>query len=91
MSGTETFSLSFRYGEALFMNSKLIGGVTEFLNTERELNEVGTQKHTGAPAGIVPVHFQLNGAEGNLFHPHRNRKSEYQPLCPLMPIIYLSW
>lgn len=29
-----------RYGEALFMNSKLIGGVTEFLNTERELQEV---------------------------------------------------
>lgn len=39
----ETPSLSsflFRYGEALFMNSKLISGVTEFLNTERELNEV---------------------------------------------------
>lgn len=34
------------YGEALFMNSKLIGGVTEFLNTEKELNEVKTHKHT---------------------------------------------
>ncbi|MEQ2189795.1 hypothetical protein GOODEAATRI_029037, partial [Goodea atripinnis] len=32
------------YGEALFMNSKLIGGVTEFLNTERELNEVNTER-----------------------------------------------
>uniref|UniRef100_A0A3P8PEI5 Aminopeptidase n=1 Tax=Astatotilapia calliptera TaxID=8154 RepID=A0A3P8PEI5_ASTCA len=32
--------LNARYGEALFMNSKLISGVTEFLNTERELNEV---------------------------------------------------
>ncbi|XP_010764314.1 thyrotropin-releasing hormone-degrading ectoenzyme-like, partial [Notothenia coriiceps] len=31
--------LNARYGEALFMNSKLIGGVTEFLNTEKELNE----------------------------------------------------
>lgn len=31
-----------RYGEALFMNSKLIGGVTEFLNTEKELQEVRT-------------------------------------------------
>ncbi|KAF0028789.1 hypothetical protein F2P81_017894 [Scophthalmus maximus] len=31
--------LNARYGEALFMNSKLISGVTEFLNTERELNE----------------------------------------------------
>lgn len=33
---------SLRYGEALFMNSKLIGGVTEFLNTEKELQEVRT-------------------------------------------------
>lgn len=33
------FGLS-RYGEALFMNSKLISGVTEFLNTEGELKEV---------------------------------------------------
>ncbi len=35
-----TVSLFGRYGEALFMNSKLISGVTEFLNTEAELNEV---------------------------------------------------
>lgn len=35
-----TVSLIGRYGEALFMNSKLISGVTEFLNTEAELNEV---------------------------------------------------
>ncbi|MBN3324836.1 TRHDE protein, partial [Atractosteus spatula] len=32
--------LNSRYGEALFMNSKLINGVTEFLNTEAELIEV---------------------------------------------------
>ncbi|XP_031794682.1 thyrotropin-releasing hormone-degrading ectoenzyme isoform X3 [Sarcophilus harrisii] len=32
--------LNTRYGEALFMNSKLIIGVTEFLNTEGELNEL---------------------------------------------------
>ncbi|KYO47776.1 thyrotropin-releasing hormone-degrading ectoenzyme [Alligator mississippiensis] len=32
--------LNTRYGEALFMNSKLISGVTEFLNTEVELNEL---------------------------------------------------
>nr|XP_020824556.1 thyrotropin-releasing hormone-degrading ectoenzyme isoform X1 [Phascolarctos cinereus] len=32
--------LNTRYGEALFMNSKLISGVTEFLNTEGELNEL---------------------------------------------------
>lgn len=30
----------YRYGEALFMNSKLINGVTEFLNMETELSEV---------------------------------------------------
>ncbi|KAJ7411405.1 hypothetical protein BTVI_49511 [Pitangus sulphuratus] len=29
-----------RYGEALFMNSKLVSGVTEFLNTEGELREL---------------------------------------------------
>ncbi|XP_022527297.2 thyrotropin-releasing hormone-degrading ectoenzyme [Astyanax mexicanus] len=32
--------LNSRYGEALFMNSKLISGVTEFLNTESELTEL---------------------------------------------------
>uniref|UniRef100_A0A3P8V2C3 Aminopeptidase n=1 Tax=Cynoglossus semilaevis TaxID=244447 RepID=A0A3P8V2C3_CYNSE len=32
--------LNARYGEALFMNSKLISGVTEFLNTEVELEEL---------------------------------------------------
>ncbi|KAG5846135.1 hypothetical protein ANANG_G00146560 [Anguilla anguilla] len=32
--------LNSRYGEALFMNSKLINGVTEFLNTASELNEL---------------------------------------------------
>ncbi|KAK6488310.1 thyrotropin-releasing hormone-degrading ectoenzyme-like [Huso huso] len=32
--------LNTRYGEALFINSKLINGVTEFLNTEAELNEL---------------------------------------------------
>ncbi|XP_062863307.1 thyrotropin-releasing hormone-degrading ectoenzyme-like [Trichomycterus rosablanca] len=32
--------LNSRYGEALFMNSKLISGVTEFLNTEAELSEL---------------------------------------------------
>ncbi|XP_062469736.1 thyrotropin-releasing hormone-degrading ectoenzyme [Pezoporus occidentalis] len=32
--------LNARYGEALFMNSKLVSGVTEFLNTEEELREL---------------------------------------------------
>ncbi|XP_058424828.1 thyrotropin-releasing hormone-degrading ectoenzyme [Diceros bicornis minor] len=34
--------LNTRYGEALFMNSKLISGVTEFLNTDGELKELKT-------------------------------------------------
>ncbi|KAG7320565.1 hypothetical protein KOW79_016418 [Hemibagrus wyckioides] len=32
--------LNSRFGEALFLNSKLISGVTEFLNTPRELDEL---------------------------------------------------
>ncbi|XP_060759718.1 thyrotropin-releasing hormone-degrading ectoenzyme-like [Neoarius graeffei] len=32
--------LNSRFGEALFLNSKLISGVTEFLNTQRELDEL---------------------------------------------------
>ena len=48
----------FRYGEALFMNSKLISGVTEFLNTEKELNEVNTQKN-GAKFHSLTRSFSL--------------------------------
>lgn len=40
------------FGEALFMNSKLISGVTEFLNTERELDEVNTQ-----PSRMLRTHL----------------------------------
>lgn len=43
IEGSASLNVTFllcRYGEALFMNSKLISGVTEFLNTESELNEV---------------------------------------------------
>ncbi|KAJ8411239.1 hypothetical protein AAFF_G00172450 [Aldrovandia affinis] len=44
--------LNSRYGEALFMNSKLINGVTEFLNTESELNELRdfVQSNSGVAA-----------------------------------------
>ncbi|XP_051544822.1 thyrotropin-releasing hormone-degrading ectoenzyme-like [Myxocyprinus asiaticus] len=46
--------LNSRYGEALFMNSKLISGVTEFLNTEAEMTELKefilTSGGRGAPA-----------------------------------------
>ncbi|CAI9535757.1 unnamed protein product [Staurois parvus] len=51
--------LNARYGEALFMNSKLISGVTEFLNTEEELNESG-QSHSypeGYPGGFRLKNF----------------------------------
>ncbi|RMC09948.1 hypothetical protein DUI87_12735 [Hirundo rustica rustica] len=39
--------LNARYGEALFMNSKLVSGVTEFLNTEGELRESLISKISG--------------------------------------------
>ncbi|XP_051547222.1 thyrotropin-releasing hormone-degrading ectoenzyme-like [Myxocyprinus asiaticus] len=42
------------YGEALFMNSKLISGVTEFLNTEAELNELKDFVQTSG-GGVSPA------------------------------------
>ncbi|XP_053505705.1 thyrotropin-releasing hormone-degrading ectoenzyme-like [Ictalurus furcatus] len=40
--------LNSRFGEALFLNSKLISGVTEFLNTQRELDELKDFLQTSA-------------------------------------------
>ncbi|XP_076158732.1 thyrotropin-releasing hormone-degrading ectoenzyme-like [Alosa pseudoharengus] len=45
--------LNARYGEALFMISKLISGVTEFLNTEAELSELKDFIHTSSGGGAV--------------------------------------
>ncbi|XP_021060658.2 thyrotropin-releasing hormone-degrading ectoenzyme isoform X1 [Mus pahari] len=47
--------LNTRYGEALFMNSKLISGVTEFLNTEGELKEL--KNFMKSYDGVAPASF----------------------------------
>uniref|UniRef100_A0A671YHJ6 Aminopeptidase n=1 Tax=Sparus aurata TaxID=8175 RepID=A0A671YHJ6_SPAAU len=71
--------LNARYGEALFMNSKLIGGVTEFLNTEKELNEV---KHTNIHhygVGTGPAWPRaLEIVEGNVRWHRLHRRQFYQ-------------
>ncbi|KAL2088224.1 hypothetical protein ACEWY4_017052 [Coilia grayii] len=45
--------LNARYGEALFMISKLISGVTEFLNTEAELSELKDFIQNSSGGGAV--------------------------------------
>ncbi|XP_034382227.1 thyrotropin-releasing hormone-degrading ectoenzyme-like [Cyclopterus lumpus] len=70
--------LNARYGEALFMNSKLIGGVTEFLNTEKELNELKDFiKSSGVGAGPAwPRALEI--VEGNVRWHHLHRRQFYQ-------------
>ncbi|XP_069813572.1 thyrotropin-releasing hormone-degrading ectoenzyme [Dendropsophus ebraccatus] len=59
--------LNARYGEALFMNSKLISGVTEFLNTEEELNELKSfiQLHKVGSA-VAPLSRALETVDANV-------------------------
>ncbi|CAI9535758.1 unnamed protein product [Staurois parvus] len=59
--------LNARYGEALFMNSKLISGVTEFLNTEEELNELKNfiQLHKVGSA-VAPLSRALETVDANV-------------------------
>ncbi|KAG8439696.1 hypothetical protein GDO86_005752 [Hymenochirus boettgeri] len=59
--------LNARYGEALFMNSKLISGVTEFLNTEEELNELKDfiQQHEGG-SSVAPFSRALETVDANV-------------------------
>ncbi|MEQ2207445.1 hypothetical protein XENOCAPTIV_012555, partial [Xenoophorus captivus] len=66
------------YGEALFMNSKLIGGVTEFLNTERELNELKEFiQSSGVGAGpALPRALEI--VEGNVRWHRLHRRQFYQ-------------
>ncbi|XP_044198996.1 thyrotropin-releasing hormone-degrading ectoenzyme-like [Thunnus albacares] len=70
--------LNARYGEALFMNSKLIGGVTEFLNTERELNELKEFiQSSGVGAGpALPRALEI--VEGNVRWHRLHRRQFYQ-------------
>uniref|UniRef100_A0A8D3A9K0 Aminopeptidase n=2 Tax=Scophthalmus maximus TaxID=52904 RepID=A0A8D3A9K0_SCOMX len=70
--------LNARYGEALFMNSKLISGVTEFLNTERELNELKEFiQSSGVGAGpALPRALEI--VEGNVRWHRLHRRQFYQ-------------
>ncbi|CAG12385.1 unnamed protein product, partial [Tetraodon nigroviridis] len=70
--------LNARYGEALFMNSKLIGGVTEFLTTERELQELKDFiQASGVGAGPAwPRALEI--VEGNVRWHRLHRRQFYQ-------------
>ncbi|XP_024138443.1 thyrotropin-releasing hormone-degrading ectoenzyme isoform X1 [Oryzias melastigma] len=70
--------LNARYGEALFMNSKLIGGVTEFLNTEKELYELKEFiQSSGVGAGpALPRALEI--VEGNVRWHRLHRRQFYQ-------------
>ncbi|XP_074482007.1 thyrotropin-releasing hormone-degrading ectoenzyme-like [Sebastes fasciatus] len=70
--------LNARYGEALFMNSKLIGGVTEFLNTEKELNELKEFiQSSGVGAGpAMPRALEI--VEGNVRWHRLHRRQFFQ-------------
>ncbi|CAL8242637.1 unnamed protein product [Merluccius merluccius] len=68
--------LNSRYGEALFLNSKLIGGVTEYLNTEDELNEL---KDFHASEGGGPAMSRaLEVVEGNVRWHRLHQQHFYQ-------------
>ncbi|XP_041637312.1 thyrotropin-releasing hormone-degrading ectoenzyme-like [Cheilinus undulatus] len=70
--------LNARYGEALFMNSKLISGVTEFLNTDKELAELKEFiQSSGVGAGpALPRALEI--VEGNVRWHRLHRRQFYQ-------------
>ncbi|XP_023276825.1 thyrotropin-releasing hormone-degrading ectoenzyme [Seriola lalandi dorsalis] len=70
--------LNARYGEALFMNSKLISGVTEFLNTERELNELKEFIQFGGVGAGPALPRALEIVEGNVRWHRLHRRQFYQ-------------
>ncbi|XP_038152122.1 thyrotropin-releasing hormone-degrading ectoenzyme-like [Cyprinodon tularosa] len=70
--------LNARYGEALFMNSKLIGGVTEFLNTERELNELKEFIQSSGVGAVPALPRALEIVEGNVRWHRLHRRHFYQ-------------
>ncbi|XP_031152785.1 thyrotropin-releasing hormone-degrading ectoenzyme isoform X1 [Sander lucioperca] len=70
--------LNARYGEALFMNSKLIGGVTEFLNTEKELNELKEFIQSSGVGAGPALARALEIVEGNVRWHHLHRRQFYQ-------------
>lgn len=70
--------LNARFGEALFMNSKLIGGVTEFLNTEKELNELKEFIQTSGVGAGPALPRALEIVEGNVRWHRLHRRQFYQ-------------
>ncbi|CAL9682703.1 unnamed protein product [Knipowitschia caucasica] len=70
--------LNARYGEALFMNSKLIGGVTEFLNTEKELNELKEFIQSSSVGAGPALPRALEIVEGNVRWHRLHRRQFYQ-------------
>ncbi|XP_037837310.1 thyrotropin-releasing hormone-degrading ectoenzyme [Kryptolebias marmoratus] len=70
--------LNARYGEALFMNSKLISGVTEFLNTERELNELKEFIEVSGVGAGPALPRALEIVEGNVRWHRLHRRQFYQ-------------
>lgn len=70
--------LNARYGEALFMNSKLIGGVTEFLNTEKELTELKEFIQTSGVGAGPALPRALEIVEGNVRWHRLHRRQFYQ-------------
>ncbi|CAL8324484.1 unnamed protein product [Lota lota] len=68
--------LNARYGEALFLNSKLIGGVTEYLNTEDELNEL--KEFHASEGGGPAMSRALEVVEGNVRWHRLHQRNLYQ-------------
>ncbi|KAI5618054.1 thyrotropin-releasing hormone-degrading ectoenzyme isoform X1, partial [Silurus asotus] len=73
--------LNSRFGEALFLNSKLISGVTEFLNTRRELDELKDFLQTsaaGASASASAFSRALEVVQGNVKWHQQYRERFFQ-------------
>ncbi|XP_051911006.1 thyrotropin-releasing hormone-degrading ectoenzyme-like [Hippocampus zosterae] len=70
--------LNARYGEALFMNSKLIGGVTEFLDTEKELQQLKEFVRSCGPGAGPALPRALEIVEGNVRWHRLRRRHLYQ-------------
>lgn len=70
--------LNARYGEALFMNSKLISGVTEFLNTEKELQELKDFIQVSGVGAVPALPRAVEMVEGNVRWHRLHRRSVFQ-------------
>ncbi|XP_061617702.1 thyrotropin-releasing hormone-degrading ectoenzyme-like isoform X3 [Phyllopteryx taeniolatus] len=70
--------LNARYGEALFMNSRLINGVTEFLNTDAELYELKDFIQSNGVGAGPALARALEVVEGNVRWHRLHRRHFYQ-------------